>query len=66
MFDRPRLEPTDTLERHLSKEASGCARPPTFFHLALSVTRRAPQSTTAETGSHISEWLRSLGLQPPK
>jgi hypothetical protein len=25
--------------------------------------RRARQ---AETGSHMSEWLRSLGLQPPK
>jgi hypothetical protein len=25
--------------------------------------RRAPQ---AETGSHMSEWLRSPGLQPPE
>jgi hypothetical protein len=65
MFNRRRFEQTDTLERNLSeeakwlREAAELLRPGAVRDTTL---RRAPQ---AENGSHISEWLRSPGLQPP-
>jgi hypothetical protein len=66
MFDRRRFEPTDTLERQLSEEAKRLREaaellPPGAVRDAA--LRRARQ---ADTGSRISEWLRSSGLQPPK
>lgn len=63
---RRRLRPTETLEQRLSEEAKRFREeaegtPPGIARDAL--LRKARQ---AETGSHISEWLRSPGLQPPK
>jgi hypothetical protein len=65
MLKRRRFNQTETLEQRLSQEAARLrdqAR-----HSAPGdreqLIRRARQ---AEAASHMSEWLRSPGLQPPK
>lgn len=63
---RRRFKQTDRLEDRLAAEAARLraeaqAMRPSPERDAL--LRRARQ---CETGSHMSEWLRSPGLQPPK
>jgi hypothetical protein len=63
---RPRIKHALTFEERLAAEASRLKEaakrePPGMSREAL--LRRARQ---AETASHISEWLRSPGLQSPK
>jgi hypothetical protein len=63
---RRRFKQTVSLEERLSEEAKRLREeakllPPGAVREAL--LRRARQ---AETGSRMSEWLRSPGLQPPK
>jgi hypothetical protein len=63
---RRRFKQTVSLEIRLSKEAKRLREeakllPPGTVREAL--LRKARQ---AETGSHMSEWLRSPGLEPPK
>ena len=65
MPERRRTIHTDTLEERLAAEAKRLREkaktlPPGIVRDEL--LRRARQ---AETGSHMSEWLRSPGLQPP-
>jgi hypothetical protein len=66
MPERRRIKHTESLEnrlanqaRRLREEASQLRPGPKRDELI----RRARQ---AETGSHLSEWLRSPGLQPPR
>jgi hypothetical protein len=66
MIKRRRVKQTDILEDRLSleairlrEEAKGMNPGPA----REAVLRKARQ---AETGAHMSEWLRSPGLQPPK
>jgi hypothetical protein len=67
MLNQRRFEQAETdLERRLAEEAKRLREaaellPPGAVRDAA--LRRARQ---AETGSHISGWLRSPGLQPPK
>ena len=63
---RRRFKQTKSLEERLAQEAKRLREqakllPPGAVREAL--LRRARQ---AETGSHMSEWLSSPGLQPPK
>jgi hypothetical protein len=63
---RRRFKQTRSLEERLSEEARRLREeakllPPGAVREAL--LRKARQ---AETGSHMSEWLSSPGLQPPK
>lgn len=66
MSERRRFKQTSTLEVRLAEEAI-CSReeakllPPGAAREEL--LRKARQ---AETGSHMTEWLRSPGLQAPK
>jgi hypothetical protein len=65
-MERRRFKQTQSLELRLAEEARRLREeakllPPGIVREAL--LRRARQ---AETGSHMSEWLRSPGLQPPK
>ncbi|WP_082813686.1 hypothetical protein [Bradyrhizobium sp. DOA1] len=65
MTERQRPKQTQTLEERLALEAARLreqaqAAPPGIEREHL--LRRARQ---CETGSHMSEWLRSPGLQPP-
>lgn len=66
MFKRRRFKQTSTLEQRLAIEAKqlreGAAKlPPGVERERL--LRRARQD---ETASHMSEWLRSPGLQTPR
>jgi hypothetical protein len=63
---RRRFKQTKSLEERLAEEAKRLREeakllPPGAEREAL--LRKARQ---AETGSHMSEWLSSPGLQPPK
>ena len=66
MTERRRFKRTDLLEVRLAEEAKELRAkakllPPGVEREAL--IRKARQ---AETGSHVSEWLRSSGLRPPE
>jgi hypothetical protein len=66
MTERRRFKQTLSLEERLFREAKRLREearllPPGATREAL--LRKARQ---AETGSHMSEWLRSPELQPPK
>lgn len=63
---RRRVKQAETLEQRLIEEAAklrkeAAGTPPGIMRERL--IRRARQ---AETASHLSEWLMSPGLQPPK
>ncbi|WP_271605615.1 hypothetical protein [Bradyrhizobium sp. CCBAU 11434] len=62
---RRRNQQTTSLEERLATEAKRLREQAALLphgHLRETVERRARQ---AETGSHISEWLRSPGLRAP-
>ena len=66
MMKRRRFKQTTTLEERLAQEAQRlreeAKRLPHGAEREI-LLRKARQ---AETGSHISDWLRSPGLQPPE
>jgi hypothetical protein len=66
MQKRRRFKQTETLEQRLTEEAAKLRKeaqgtPPGLERELL--IKRARQT---ETASHLSEWLTSPGLQPPK
>jgi hypothetical protein len=66
MAERRRFKQTQPLEGRLAEEAKRLREQAKLLKpgaLRDELIRKARQ---AETGSHISEWLRSPGLQPPK
>jgi hypothetical protein len=63
---RRRFKQLQSLEERLADEAQRLREQARLLPpgaVREEVLRKARQ---AETGSHISEWLRSPGLQPPK
>lgn len=66
MEKRHRLKQTQTLETRLAAEASRLRAEARYLPPGLArdlLMRRARQ---AETGSYMSEWLKSPGLRSPK
>jgi hypothetical protein len=66
MAERRRFKPSLTLEELLAQEAKRLREEAQLLRpgaIRDQLIRRARQ---AETGSHMSEWLRSPGLQAPK
>ena len=66
MTERRRFKQTDALEVRLADEAKRLREQAKTLKPGVKrdiLLRRARQ---AETGAHMSEWLRSPGLQPPK
>jgi hypothetical protein len=66
MIKRRRVKQTDILEDRLSLEAIRLREEAKRMNpgpAREAILRKARQ---AETGAHMSEWLRSPGLQPPK
>lgn len=64
--DAPSFQQTQLLEERLSEEAKRLRKEAASLRPGAArddLIRRARQ---AETGSHMSEWLRSPGLQSPK
>ena len=65
-MQRRRFKQTTSLEERLDEEAKRLREQASLLPPGIvreQVIRKARQ---AETGSHMSEWLRSPGLQPPK
>ena len=66
MIKRRRFKQTQTFEQRLAEEAERFKRAAEEAPAGMArelLLRRARQ---AETAAHISDWLRSPGLQPPK
>jgi hypothetical protein len=65
MLTRRRFKQTQPLELRLAEEAISLREQAKL--LPPGVTRDAVirKARQAETGAHMSEWLRSPGLQPP-
>ena len=64
-MQRRRFTQTDSLEERLAEEAKRLREEAKLLKPGAArddLIRRARQ---AETGSHMSEWLRSPGLRPP-
>jgi hypothetical protein len=65
-MERRRFKQTQSLEERLAGEAKRLREEAKLLPSGAereALLRRARQ---AETGSHMSEWLSSPGLQPPK
>ena len=63
---RRRFKQSNSLEERLTDEAKRLREAAKLLPpgaVREQILRKARQ---AETGSHISEWLRSAGLKPPK
>jgi hypothetical protein len=63
---RRRFKQTKSLQQRLSEEATSLRAQAKLLEpgvLRETLLRRARQ---ADTASHMDEWLRSPGLQPPK
>ncbi|WP_225125340.1 MULTISPECIES: hypothetical protein [unclassified Bradyrhizobium] len=66
MLTRRRFKQTQSLEERLAEEAKRLREQATLIppgRLREQVIRKARQ---CETGSHMSEWLQSPGLNPPE
>jgi len=65
-MERRRFKQTQSLEERLAEEAKRLRDEAKLLRPGAvrdELIRRARQ---AETGAHMSEWLRSPGLQPPE
>jgi hypothetical protein len=56
----------DSLEDRLAEEAAKLRKEAKGTPPGIERERLMRRARQAETGSHMSEWLRSAGLQPPK
>ena len=61
----PYYNQTVTLEARLAEEAVKLRKEARGTPHGIERERLIWRARQAETGSHISEWLRSAGLQPP-
>ncbi|KRP91668.1 hypothetical protein AOQ72_32165 [Bradyrhizobium yuanmingense] len=65
MTTRHRRKPVDTLEARLAAEAERLRQHASTLPPGAARDEILRKARQAETGSHMSEWLRSPGLQPP-
>jgi hypothetical protein len=63
---RRRFTQTDTLEVRLAEEAQRLRKEAQGTPPGIERERLIRKARQAETGVHISEWLRSPGLRPPQ
>jgi hypothetical protein len=66
MQQRRRFNQTEPLEERLAEEAERLRKEARGIPHGIERERLMRRARQAETGSQISEWLRSPGLQPPK
>ncbi|WBL76240.1 hypothetical protein I3J27_24835 [Bradyrhizobium xenonodulans] len=66
MSERRRFKQTDILEVRLAEEAARLREKAKSLPPGAAREEMLRKAREAETGSHMSEWLRSPGLQPPK
>jgi hypothetical protein len=66
MQRRRRFKQTKSLEERLAEEAKRLREEAKLLPPCAEREKLIRRARQAETGSHVSEWLRSPGLQPPK
>lgn len=66
MFKRRRFKHTETLEERLTAEAKILREQAAKMRPCFERERLLRKARQDETAAHISEWLRSPGLQPPR
>jgi hypothetical protein len=64
-MERRRFKQTQSLEERLAEEAKRLREEAKSLPPAAQRENLLRKARQAETGSHMSEWLRSPGLQPP-
>ncbi|TYL93953.1 hypothetical protein FXB40_19105 [Bradyrhizobium rifense] len=63
---RHRFKQTVSLEERLAEQAQRLRQEAKSFPPGIERERTIRKARQAETGAHISEWLNSPGLQPPR
>ena len=63
---RLRFKQTTSLEERLDEEAKRLREEAKSLPAGLARENVIRKARQAEVGAHMSEWLRSPGLQPPK
>ena len=66
MQNRRRIRQTQCLEERLAEEAKRLREEAKQLPSGAEREALLRKARQAETGSHMSEWLSSPGLQPPK
>ncbi|WP_249140735.1 hypothetical protein [Bradyrhizobium liaoningense] len=66
MSKRRRFKQTTSLEERLAEEARHLREEAELLPHGPVRDAALRRAREAETGAHISDWLRSPGLQPPK
>jgi hypothetical protein len=66
MDKRRRIKQTDQLEERLAAEATTLREQARTMKPGEARDKLLRKARQAETGSHMSAWLRSPGLQPPQ
>jgi hypothetical protein len=66
MLRRRHFKQTQSLEERLSEEAKRLREEAKLLPSGAVRDEMIRRARQAETGSHMSEWLTSPGLQPPK
>ena len=66
MQKRRRFKQSDLLEERLTQEAIRLREEARTMKPGAARDDLLRKARQAETGAHMSEWLRSPGLQPPK
>ena len=65
-MQRRRFTHKDQLEERLAKEAKRLREKAKLLKPSAARDALIRRARQAETGAHISEWLRSPGLRPPQ
>ena len=63
---RHRFKQSETLEHRLAEEAIRLREQAKLLPPGAAREAALRKARQCDTGSHMSEWLRSPGLQPPK
>lgn len=66
MQKRRRFKQTETLDERLAREAERLRAEVQEMPPGLEREHLLRKAKQAETASHMNDWLRSPGLQPPK
>ena len=66
MSERRRFKQTSTLEARLAEQAVRLREKAKLLSPGAAREELLREARQAETGSHMTEWLRSPGLQAPK
>ena len=65
-MERRRFKQTQSLEERLTEEAKRLRDEAKLLRPGAVRDELIRRALQAETGAHMSEWLRSPGLQPPE